>query len=99
LTEAKDPYNQGEKVNIDEIIHNLFMIDSRLYKHYHILAWFPKYFRLYYETQVLIMDNNQGGNSDLHNESECSIFPPYINYYIAIMAVSCYRCEYLLYLL
>jgi hypothetical protein len=33
------------------------------------------------------------------SSSEKSIFPKYINYYLAIMAVSCYKCEYLLYLL
>lgn len=45
------------------------------------------------------MDNNEGGNEALSSESENEIFPAYVNYYIAIMAVSCYRCEYLLYTL
>jgi len=35
----------------------------------------------------------------MYNESESSIFSSYVNYYIAIMAVSCYKCEYLLYIL
>ena len=33
------------------------------------------------------------------SQSENDIFPKYMNYYFAIMAVSCYRCEYLLYIL
>ena len=45
------------------------------------------------------MDNNEGGCDDLVNNSENAIFPKYINYYLAIMAVSCYRQEYLLYIL
>lgn len=77
----------------------LFFIDSRLFKHYRILAWFPRYLQLFYESQCLLMDNNQGGNEDLYSNSECNIFPAYVNYYIAIMAVSCYKCEYLLYIL
>jgi hypothetical protein len=36
---------------------------------------------------------------ELHNESENAIFPKYVNYYLAIMAVSCYKQEYLLYIL
>ena len=77
----------------------MFVNDARIYKHYRILAWYPKYLSLFFETQVLLMDNNVGGNEELSIESENSIFPAYINYYIAIMAVSCYKCEYLLYLL
>lgn len=45
------------------------------------------------------MDNNQGGVEEYSNEAECNIFPVYVNYYIAIMAVSCYKCEYLMYTL
>lgn len=42
------------------------------------------------------MDNNDGGEEELQNQSENDIFPKHLNYYLAIMAVSCYRCEYLL---
>jgi len=45
------------------------------------------------------MDNNEEGNEYLNNESENAIFPKYYNYYLGIMAVSCYKSEYLLYTL
>ena len=45
------------------------------------------------------MDNNDGGKDEFNNRSEKDIFPKYINYYLAIMAVSLYNCEYLLQIL
>ena len=45
------------------------------------------------------MDANDGGEEKLHSSSENDIFPKHVHYYLAIMAVSCYRCEYLLYTL
>lgn len=42
------------------------------------------------------MDNNDGRDI---GEAETEIFPMHYNYYLAIMAVSCYQNEYLLYLL
>lgn len=46
-----------------------------------------------------MMDNNVGGNEELDGDAENNIFPDYVNYYIAIQAVSCYQCEYLYYIL
>jgi len=45
------------------------------------------------------MDNNEGGEDAYTSQSENDIFPKYVNYYLAIMAVSCYQSEYLLYIL
>ena len=45
------------------------------------------------------MDNNEFGEVEFMNEFEIDIFPKYFNYYLAIMAVSCYQCEYLLHIL
>jgi hypothetical protein len=42
------------------------------------------------------MDNNEGGQDENHNESENELFQRHVNYYLAIMAVSCYKNEYLL---
>jgi hypothetical protein len=36
------------------------------------------------------MDNNDGGEDEFMSQSENEIFPKYVNYYLAIMAVSCY---------
>ena len=45
------------------------------------------------------MDNNDLGDEQYNNVFETQIFPRYVNYYFAIMAVSCYQCEYLLHIL
>ena len=45
------------------------------------------------------MDNNDGGKDEFNNRSENDIFPKYINYYLGIMAISLYNCEYLLQIL
>ena len=45
------------------------------------------------------MDNNDFGEDGFMDQFENDIFPKHINYYLAIMAVSCYKCEYLLILL
>lgn len=45
------------------------------------------------------MDNNDGGKEEFNNRSENDIFPKYINYYLGIMAISLYNCEYLLQIL
>jgi hypothetical protein len=63
------------------------------------MMWFPKYMKLFYEAQLLIMDNNEFGREDYDNDAETALFPAHVNYYIAIQAVSCYKCEYLMYIL
>lgn len=45
------------------------------------------------------MDNNDRGEGEYMCQIENQIFPKHINYYLAIMAVSCYQCEYLMILL
>jgi hypothetical protein len=62
LGRIKDIFSQNEEVNMEDLLTKLFFIDSRLFKHYRLLAWFPKYFKMYYESQCLLMDNGQGGN-------------------------------------
>jgi hypothetical protein len=42
------------------------------------------------------MDNNEAGIEANNSQNENQVFPKYVNYYLAIMAVSCYECEYLL---
>lgn len=68
----------------------IFLIDGRIYKHYRLLPWFPKYFHNFYRQQLLIMDNNECGEEEYMNRTEIDMFPKYFNYYLAIMAVSCY---------
>ena len=79
-------------------MRQIFLIDGRIYGHYRLLAWFPTYMLYIYRSQLLLMDNNDGqAIGEDHSENE--IFPRYYNYYLAIMAVSCYQNEYLLYIL
>ena len=54
--------------------------------------------KLYCQTMMTVMDNEDEFETE-ENQSELEIFPRYINYYLAIMAVSCYKSEYLLYIL
>jgi len=77
-------------MNLEALLTKIFFIDGRLYKHYRLISWFPKYLEAYVKTQILLMDNNDGGDEDQMNHSENDIFPKYVNYYLAIMAVSCY---------
>jgi len=86
-------------VDLNSILSKIFLIDGRIYKHYRLLPWFPKYMEQFYHQQLFIMDNNDGGKEEFNNRSENDIFPKYINYYLAIMAVSLYNCEYLLQIL
>lgn len=96
LSETKDEFAHDTIVDLYFIMYKIFLIDGRIYKHYRLLPWFPKYMEFFYRSQLLIMDNNDGGEEELQNQSENDIFPKHLNYYLAIMAVSCYRCEYLL---
>lgn len=94
-----DEYADNTPTNLQEILSKIFLIDGRIYKHYRLLPWFPQYMQYLYRSQLLIMDNNDGGEDKFMSQSENEIFPKYINYYLGIMAVSCYQSEYLLYIL
>jgi len=99
LHKVVDEFSGNQEVDTQTILENIFLNDGRLYKHYRLLHCFPKYMEFFYHSQSLLMDNNEEGMDQLHNESENAIFPKYVNYYLAIMAVSCYKQEYLLYIL
>lgn len=99
LSEVQDELGDGIVVDLYSFLTKIFLIDGRIYKHYRLLPWFPKYFEYLYRSQLLIMDNNDGGEEALYNQSENEIFPKHVNYYLAIMAVSLYQNEYLLYIL
>jgi hypothetical protein len=60
-----------------------FLVNGRLFHHERILCWFPKYLKLTLRTNELLMANND-------------VLSVVWKYYISIMAVSCYDCEYLL---
>ena len=97
--EIQDEYCEQQKVDLVKVMQNIFLIDGRIYKHYRILSWFPSYMQSLYRSQLLLMDNNEFGEDIFMNQFEIDIFPKYYNYYLAIMAVSCYECEYLIHIL
>ena len=81
------------------MLKSIFLIDGRIYKHYRLLCWYPTYLQFVYRSQLMLMDNNDLGEAEFMDQTENDIYPKHVNYYLAIMAVSCYRCEYLLILL
>jgi len=99
MSQVQDEFSGGEVIDTYSILSSVFLIDGRIYKHYRLLQWFPKYLRYFFQSQCLLMDNNEGGDEAFSNQAETGVFPKHVNYYLAIMAVSCYRQEYLLYLL
>jgi hypothetical protein len=50
LSSVQDEYSNGQEVDLKSIMSRIFMIDGRIYKHYHLLPWFPKYMQLLYNT-------------------------------------------------
>jgi hypothetical protein len=38
-----DKFSDGESVDLYDILKKIFLIDGRIYKHYKLLPWFPKY--------------------------------------------------------
>lgn len=82
LTKIYDEYSKRE-VNIQALVDKMFLTNGRLFHHERMLTWFPSYLELFTETITTIM------NSD-------DVLPITWKYYISIMAVSCYDCEYLL---
>ena len=48
LSKVRDDFANGQEVNLDAIMSRIFLIDGRIYKHYHLLPWFPKYMEMFY---------------------------------------------------
>lgn len=61
LSRVKDEFAGNVEVNADVILKNIFLNDGRLYKHYRLLHWFPKYMDYFYHSMQLLMDNNEEG--------------------------------------
>jgi len=40
---VQDEFSNGEMVDLYDILSKIFLIDGRIYKHYRLLPWFPKY--------------------------------------------------------
>ncbi len=70
-----------ESIDLQALLDKAFLTNGRLFHHDRILCWFPKYLQLTKQTNELLMENKD-------------VLPITWKYYIAIMAVSCYDCEY-----
>lgn len=85
LSTTVDEYDNST-INLQELLDRIFFTNGRLAHHERVLCWFPKYLQYFEETNDTLM---------IHED----VLPVTWKYYIAIMAISCYECEYLLKLL
>ncbi|CDW78780.1 sestrin-1 isoform 2 [Stylonychia lemnae] len=78
-------YDEFEKeyINLQDLLYRTFLTKGRLFHHERILCWFPKYLQHFDETLDQMMNRED-------------VLPITWKYYLSIMAVSCYDCEYLL---
>ena len=83
-------------MELGRILETVFLIDGRVFKHYVMMSWFPHYLDLFVKSQIMLMDNNEYGGEEVVEQAESIVFPKHINYYLAIMAVSCFKCQYLM---
>lgn len=67
---------------MEALLEKGFFTNGRLFHHERILCWFPKYLQLSMQTTELLMETED-------------VLPITWKYYIAIMAVCCYECEYI----
>lgn len=72
------------KVNLKAMLDRIFLTNGRLFHHERILCWFPMYLDLFYEAHDRTMNRMDDA------------LPVTWKYYLSIMAVSLYDCEYLL---
>ena len=82
LTGVYDEYEK-KKINVQALLDKTFLANGRLFHHKRVLCWFPKFLSLHVQTNEHLMEGDD-------------ILPGVWKYYIAIMAVSCYDCDYLL---
>ena len=83
LEAVYDEYAKAE-VNLKSLLDRIFLTNGRLFHHERILCWFPKYLELFYEAHDRTMNRQDDA------------LPVTWKYFLSIMAVSLYDCEYLL---
>jgi hypothetical protein len=50
LSNVIDEFSNKSEVDLREILSKIFLIDGRIYKHYKLLPWFPKYMEHVYHS-------------------------------------------------
>ncbi|CDW89406.1 p53 regulated pa26 nuclear protein [Stylonychia lemnae] len=76
-------YDNDSEIDLQQLLIDIFITNGRLLHHERILCFFPEYLQLQFKIQNDIMNS-------------LNILPVTHRYYLSIMAVSCYNCEYLL---
>eukprot|EP00347_Sterkiella_histriomuscorum_P015870 403355371 len=74
--------NDGE-IDLQQLLTDIFITNGRLLHHERVLCHFPSYLSLSFKIRNELMNTQ-------------NILPVTHRYYLSIMAVSCYNCEYLL---
>jgi hypothetical protein len=81
-----DSYDMSE-VALKELIDDLFYEHGRIRPHERIMCWFPKYLQYFIRSYKEIVVGSDDSKGVLKLEQKL---------YLGIMAVSCYKCDYLL---
>lgn len=82
LENVYDEYDQTF-VPLKQLLDQVFYEHGRVRPHERIFCWFPKFFEYYLQTIESLMSDN-------------CILSLEAKFYLGVMAVSCYSCEYLL---
>lgn len=86
IEKVSDPYF-GEDVPLKSLLDDIFYTHGRVRPHERTLCWFPKYLEYFLNTT-----NEMIGRS----KAECRTLNIELKLFLAIMAVSCYKSDYML---
>ena len=81
-----DKYDSSN-VQMKTLLDDLFYEHGRIRPHERILCWFPKYLEYFIQSSKDIVGGSDNDSGVLKLEQKL---------YLGIMAVSCYKCDYLL---
>ena len=74
---------QFPALDLESLLTEIFINNGRLLHHERLLCFFPEYLQLQFKLINELMN--------MH-----TVLPVQYRYYLSIMAVSCYNCDYLL---
>lgn len=86
IEKVMDPY-YGDEVPLKSLLDDIFYTHGRVRPHERVLCWFPKYLEYFLNTSNAMIGKSQADSGVLAIEHKL---------FLGIMAVSCYRCDYLL---
>ena len=86
IEEVFDKYAQSQ-VELKKLLDGIFYQHGRIRPHERILCWFPKYLEYFRDSYEKVV-----GNSD----EDSGVLKLTEKLYLGIMAISCYKCDYLL---